>query len=107
MAEFSSLNGFDVKDTTARNQIATTNANIKKLKTLSGQNIILIGDSLCLPGRWGDSFKSFSGANCEIYGNGSAGFHHSGITAPYNRNEFFTNVTKYCFTKKSRPKKCY
>ena len=104
MEEFSSLNGYKVKDETARQQILQLSKNIKSLK---GQNVILIGDSLCLPGRWGDSFESFSGANCEIYGNGSAGFHHAGITAPFNRNEFFRNVTNNYFSKNSRTKKCY
>lgn len=86
---------YDIKDTTARSDISTLNSNVTILddkvsqleiqasSLLKDKKTIIIGDSLCLEGRWGDKFVYFSGCDGEVYGNGSAGFTSEGITEPY------------------------
>lgn len=81
-------NTYNIKDSAARESINEINAEIDSLKTssnpmLKNKKTIIIGDSLCLEGRWGDDFVYFSGCDGDVYGNGSAGFTSEGITPPY------------------------
>lgn len=81
MAEFSKLNGYDVKDATARANISNHE---KRLSLLDNKKYIIIGDSYCqgytpdgnVTG-WGDRVKSYLGLsdkNCTIKYHGGASF---------------------------------
>lgn len=81
----------NLKTSTKTSLVGAINDNFDAIKIsniLKNKKTIIIGDSLCLTGRWGDKFVFFSGCDGEVYGNGSAGFTSEGITPPYVGDTF-------------------
>ena len=72
--------------------------------SLKGKNVIVIGDSLSINGRWGTYFINYSECNGENYGNGSAGFLSKGITSPY-QNMDFNDMLNYIINNKTTDEK--
>ena len=79
----------------------STSSNSENLKD---KNVILIGDSLSITGRWATKFVELSGCNGEVYGNGSAGFVSKGITEPYNGLNFVEMLTSIISSKTEEQK---
>ena len=99
---------YDIKDTTARGDIANLNSAVNTLNNkmliphiLKNKKVIIIGDSLDITGGWGDYFITYSGCDGENYGNGSAGFTSQGNTPPYE-NMTFINMLNYIINNKTQ-----
>ena len=111
MADISKIqlenNTYDIKDTTARGDIASLNSAVNTLNNkmviphiLKNKKAIIIGDSLDITNRWGDYFITYSGCDGENYGNGSAGFTSQGNTPPYT-DMTFLDMLNYIINNKT------
>lgn len=81
------------------NNNTSTAKSMARIHTLLNKKTIVMGDSLCITGRWGTYFATYSGADAEVYGNGSAGFISKGVTSPFENMNFLEMLTSILSTK--------